>query len=180
MQKQISYIERQNSLFWRIVGALCFTVATGLIVYFLLTMDFSVKKKHFYAHFDLIQLIFISIFIGVYSTYNINCYFDFEKKRFKREFTIGVFRYGRWRALPKINYVSLFAINEGTFQVNIWNDKNKHWDLYEEFNIKDAFVIAFELSELLNVRLLDATVRNNFRWVDKKATTQSGEMKYFD
>lgn len=180
MQQVVTYIERQNSLKWRILAALFYTIALGLIIYFLVTMDFSYKEKHFYAHFDIIKIIFPLIFLAIYFSYNINCFFDFEKKLFKREFTVGIFRYGKWRPMPKFDYISLFAINEGTFQVNLWSNKNKHWDLYEEFNFKDAFLIAFELSELLKIDLLDATVRNNFRWVDKKATIESGEMKYLN
>lgn len=66
------------------------------------------------------------------------------------------------------------------FQINLWNNKNKHWSLYEEFNFKDAFSIAFELSELLNIELLDATVPGNFRWIDKKATKEHGKLKYLN
>ena len=163
MQKAHEYIERQNSLIFRVIAALFFTTAIGLIAYFLFTMDFSLKEKHFYAHFDILSLLFILIFFGIYFSYTINCHFDFDKKRFKREYTIGIFKYGKWRPLPKLDYVSLFALNESIFQVNLWNNKNKHWDLYEEFNFEDAFKIAFELSELLNIDLLDATIPNNFK-----------------
>jgi hypothetical protein len=141
-------------------------------------MDFSWKKKHFYAHFDYFQIIFILTFLAIYFSYTINCHFDFENKRFKREFALGVFKYGKWIPLPKFDYVSLFAINESKFHINLWNSKNKHWDLYEKFNYKDAFRIAFELSELLNIKLLDATIANDFKWIDKKATTKNGKIVY--
>ena len=57
---------------------------------------------------------------------------------------------------------------------------NKHWDLYEEFNYPDAFKIAFELSELLNIDLLDATMPNNFRMIDKNASKEAGKVVYID
>ena len=180
MAKPLVYIERQNSLFFRITAAVFYTAAVGLIIHFVLTMDFSWKEKHFYGHFDYMQLVFILIFIAIYFSYTIKCYFDFEKKLFKREFTIGIFKYGKWESMPKFNYVSLFAINESTFQINLWNNKNKHWDLYEEFNYNDAFKIAFELSELLNIDLLDATIPNNFRWIDKKASKETSKVVYVD
>ncbi len=180
MQKTLIYIERQNSLFFRITAALFFTIAIGLIIYFIFTMDFSWKKKHFYAHFDYLQIIFVLTFLATYFSYTINCHFDFENKRFKKEFALGVLKYGRWKPMPKFNYVSLFSISEGTFQVNLWNKKNRHWELYEEFNFKDAFRNAFELSELLNIDLLDATVRNDFKWIDKKASKETGKIVYSD
>ena len=180
MQKKIVYIERQNSLFFRITAALFYTTIIGLIIHFILTMDFSWEEKHFYAHFDYLQIIFILLFLAIYFSYTINCHFDFEKKLFKREYTIGIFKYGKWKSLPKLDYISLFAINQSTFQINLWNNENKHWDLYEEFNFEDAFKIAFELSELLNIDLLDATVRNDFKWIDKKASKDTGKIVYSD
>lgn len=180
MKKNIEYIERKNSLFFRVVAALCFTATIGLIVYFFSTMKFSWEKKYLYAHFDLLQVVFVLVFFGIYCSYTINCHFDFEEKRFKREFALGVLKFGKWKPLPKIDYISLYATGQNVFQVNLWNYKNKHWDLYEEFNYKDAFRIAFELSELLNIDLLDATERHNFRWIDKNATKEKGEVVYLD
>lgn len=178
MDKKITYIERRNPLWHRVIAAIFFTVAIGLIIHFILTMDFSLEEKHFYAHFDYLQIIFLLLFFAIYFSYTINCYFDFEKKLFKREFSIGIFNYGRWRDLPQIDYISLFAVNQNTFQINLWNNKNKHWDLYEEFNYNDAFKIAFELSELLNIDLLDATIPGDFKWVNKVASKKEGKMIY--
>lgn len=178
MQKKLVYTERRNSLFFRISAALLYTSAIGLVIHFIITMDFSWTKKHFYAHFDYIQFIFIFLFLAIYFSYTINCHFDFEKKLFKKEYAIGIFKYGKWKPLPQLDYVSLFAINQGTFQVNLWNNKNKHWELYEEYDYKDAFKIAFELSELLNINLLDATVPNDYKWIDKKASKETGKIVY--
>lgn len=178
MEGQVKYIERQNSLFFRVIAALFYTTSIGLIIYFFSSMKFSAEEKYLYAHFDLLKIIFPLLFFAVYCSYTINCYFDFEKKLFKREFSIGIFNYGKWKALPQIDYISLFAVNQNTFQVNLWNNKNKHWDLYEEFNYEDAFKIAFELSELLNIDLLDATIPGNFKWVNKTASKKEGKMIY--
>lgn len=178
VQKQITYIERRNSLFWRVIASLLFTCVVGLLIFFFWTMDFSLEKRHFYAHFDILSAIFVLTFVAIYASYTINCYFDFENKRFKREFTIGAFKYGKWIDLPEISYISLFL--KGGFQVNLCATNNKHWDLYEEFNFKDAFTIAFELSELLNVDLLDATDPYNSRWIDKEATKTAKEIIYED
>lgn len=178
MDKQITYIERQKPFWVRITAAILFTIAIGLIIHFILTMDFSLEERHLYGHLDYFQIIFFLLFFAIYFSYTINCYFDFDKKQFKREKTIGVFKYGRWKPLPALEYVSLFAVNESTFEINLWYKKNKHWDLYEKYNIKDAFTIAFELSEALNIDLLDATIPGDFKWIDKKATKKEGKMIY--
>ncbi|KAA5827277.1 hypothetical protein FPF71_00075 [Algibacter amylolyticus] len=178
MDKTLTYIERQKPLWLRISAAILFTIVAGLIFHFVITMDFSLEERHFYGHFDYFQTIFILLFLAIYFSYTVNCYFDFGTKLFKREKTIGIFRYGRWKPLPDLDYVSLFAVNANTFEINLWHSKNKHWDLYEKYDFKDAFTIAYELSELLDISLLDATIPGDFKWVDKKATMESGNMVY--
>lgn len=163
----------------RIIAAILFTTALAFLAFFLYLIDFSLTERRLRAHIDLIQIIALLIFFAIYFSYTINCYFDFEKGIFKREKTIGVFKYGNWKPLPELEYVSLFAVNHMTFEINLWYKKNKHWELYEKYEIKEAFTIAFELSELLNIDLLDATIPNNFRWIDKKASKEKGEMVYF-
>jgi len=64
------------------------------------------------------------------------------------------------------------------FEVNLWYDKNKHWELYEKHDFAEAFAIGFEISELLNIDLLDATKPNNYKWVDKESLKKTGEIKY--
>lgn len=56
--------------------------------------------------------------------------FDFENKRYKKQFSVGPLRYGKWRKLQHIEYVSIFKqpINNGAayiFDINIWL-KNKN------------------------------------------------------
>ena len=179
MDTKITYIERQKPLAMRVIAAILITAAFALLAFFVYHIEFSLKERRLRVHTDLIQIIAFLIFFAVYLSYTINCYFDFENRTFKREKTIGFFKYGKWKPLPELEYVSLFAVNHMTFEINLWYKKNKHWDLYEKYEIKEAFTIAFELSELLNIDLLDATIPNNFRWIDKKASKEKGEMVYF-
>ena len=53
------------------------------------------------------------------------------------------------------------------FEVNLWYDRVKRIELYERDNYMDAFRIGFHMSEKLNIDLLDATVPNNNKWIDK-------------
>lgn len=38
--------------------------------------------------------------------------------------------------------------------------------------------MAIELAELLNTKLLDATIPNNYKWIDIKATKEQGAIVY--
>ena len=47
-------------------------------------------------------------------------------------------------------------------------DTNKHWELYTNTDYRDAFLIGFDLSEQLDIDLLDATTPNDYKWIDKE------------
>ena len=66
------------------------------------------------------------------------------------------------------------------FEVNLWYDRNKHWELYEKYTFEDAFAIGYEISEVLNIGLLDATKPNNYRRVDKEALKKTGIITYLN
>ena len=68
---------------------------------------------------------------------------------------------GQWKKIPKPEYVSVFqqASSQGSssFIVNLWYDKNKHWELYTNTDYEEAFLMGFDLSEQLDITLLNAT-----------------------
>ncbi len=75
---------------------------------------FLIKKTFIWTPLDYIQIIFALLFFAIYF------YFNFEKKkRFKREKIIAPFKYGKWKPLPELEYVALFAVNPGTFEINL-------------------------------------------------------------
>lgn len=121
-----------------------------------------------------------SYFFAFYTSYTINCYFNFKEGKFKRQVAIGIFKYGKWKPLPELNYVALFSPDGAVFQINLWYGRNKHWDLYEKYSFDTAFTIAFELSEELNIDLLDSTEPYNFKWVNKEASKAEGKMVYYE
>ena len=122
--------------------------------------------------------------IGVAFSFQKSIYINLKELQFRSTFGIGPIKLGKWKTVPNPQYVSIFKqpLVDGNhiFEVNLWYQKNKHWELYEKHDYVEAYKIGFELSEELNIDLLDSTEANNYRWVNKLATNQSGEMKYFD
>ena len=93
-------------------------------------------------------------------------------KEFKATFEIGPIVLGQWKKIPNPEYVSVFQqlLENGDyiFEVNLWYNTNKHWQLYTNPDYKEAFLIGFDLSEQLDIDLLDATTPNDYKWIDKK------------
>jgi len=96
-------------------------------------------------------------------------FFDLEKQKYKEEYRVGPFGVGKWKALPKIEYVSVFrqlkANGSYTYEVNLWVNGNKSFTIYETGDMATTFAMGESTARSLKVDLLDATVPNDFRWV---------------
>lgn len=76
---------------------------------------------------------------------------DAQNSKFKNTFKIGPLKLGEWKKIPSPEYVSVFQqpLSNGAyiFEVNLWYDTNKHWELYTNTDYKEAFLIGCDLSE---------------------------------
>lgn len=180
MEENIVYVERKRDLWVRIIAAFLYTFATFCLAYAFYFMEFSMEKRYLRFNFDALQIGIYAYFIAFYCSYTVNCYYNFKQKLFKREIAIGIFKYGKWKNLPELDYISVFSTNHNVYHINLWYKKNRHWNLYEKYDYEDAFIIALELSEELNIDLLDATVRNDYKWIDLEASKTQGKIIYLD
>jgi hypothetical protein len=96
-------------------------------------------------------------------------FFDLENQKYKEEYRVGPICLGRWKTLPKIEYVSVFKqLKENksyTYEVNLWVKGNRSFTIYEGLDLGATFAMGETTAKTLNIDLLDATVPNNFKWV---------------
>lgn len=108
---------------------------------------------------------------------------DIEKKAYKiQEGLLGIFKWGTFKPLPKIDYVlvfrSLFAKCEACsldeyennpnayFQVSLVHNKNRKIIVEETKNKEEAFSLATKVASGLKAKLRDsATVRGKSTWL---------------
>ena len=172
MEKRPIIISERKRPFWQlIVAAVCFTVAIALILgtlipFFIDTNIFDNYPKGF----------FIPFYLTMYATYlsaNRCIYIDIEKSKFRKTKEVGPIKIGGWTTIKNYEYVSLFTerLRDGrvSFSVNLWYNNNHHFTLYDEYDFESALEIAYNLSEELNIDLLDATIANDYKWIDKEA-----------
>lgn len=163
-------VSERNKPFWQLpIAALCFTISFALISAFVLQFFMShnyiemLSSKLFYCLY--------SIPIGLGLCTQKRVHIDLKNSRFKPTTEIGNLKFGTWKTIHNYKYVSVFQqpLTNGTttFQVNLWYDHNKHFELYDRNSFKDAFIVGYELSEELNIDLLDATIPREFKWIDK-------------
>jgi hypothetical protein len=182
MNKNIIVSEKQRPLWQRIIASLFFTAAIALLLYTLFKQNWSDENLINIGH-DIKSGIYL-IGFGVAFSFHQSVYIDIENSKFRATFEIGPVKLGQWKTISNYEYVSIFhqPLEDGNkiFEVNLWYDRNKHWELYEKYDYKEAFLIGYEISELLQINILDATVPNNFKWIDKKTSKETGEMVYLD
>lgn len=169
--------------FWQLpVAALFFTLAIALIILQLTDLELTPFgfKKVIYS-FEIIVLL-ISFGVGFSSKKTI--YVDLKSMIFRPTLEIGPLKLGKWIKILHPEYVSVFLTPKAdgftSYEINLWHNRNMHLELFERDNYVDAFRMAFELSQELELPLLDSTIPNNFQWVDKEATKDSGKIIYTD
>lgn len=166
-------VSETNRPYWKLVlAALVFTTVIYLI--------FGDYKNFQLGEAYLIQFVENKLFAiimltaaGVILSTHKKVYIDISQSRFKPTTEIGFLKFGRWQTIRNYDYISVFynrVTRDGEcFIVNLWYDTNQYFELYSRDNFEDAVSVAFDLSEVLNIDLLGATVPDDFKWIDKDA-----------
>lgn len=165
-------VSENNRPFWQMpIASLFFTAAIAVLLWILFHMEWS--NWGLLRNTYLLKITMYLLALGTAFCFQKSVYIDLKNSRFRSTFEIGPLKLGQWKTITNFEYVSVFQqpLKDGStiFEVNLWYDTNKHWELYEKKNPKEAFKIGYEISEILDIRLLDATVPNDFKWIDKKA-----------
>ncbi|WP_179343222.1 hypothetical protein [Winogradskyella ursingii] len=170
MNSEIIVSENDRPIWQMPIAALFFSAATLIILLALYKLEFTEKGLIIFLHRLEPSIALASIGVGFTLTKSIHI--DIKSSKFKPTLAVGPLKFGTWKTIKNYEYVSVFhqPLKDGSyiFEVNLWYDNNKHFNLYEKDNYKDAFLIGYDLSEELNIDLLDATVPNDFKWIDKE------------
>lgn len=156
--------------FWQtIIAASLYTVTLGFLLMFL----YVLYKDHFEGNKINSAVGFFKLaiytFIGALNFSVVKTiYINLDKEKLKTEYSVGMINIRYYSKIPTLEYVSAF-LNPGTlvYEVNLWYKGNKHFNVsaYDEF--QPAFDFGVLFSDKLNIDLLDATEKGNFKWIDK-------------
>ncbi|WP_299128554.1 hypothetical protein [uncultured Winogradskyella sp.] len=108
---------------------------------------------------------------------------DLQKRIYRNFMSLFNHRIGKWKDLSDIEYVSVFSTKEfsldpnlrvdhepgvsetfDVIHVNLFYDTNKKITSFRTQDKKEAFNVAEEIAQLLNVDILDATERES-KWL---------------
>jgi len=130
----------------------------------------SFNSKLFDLTIRVVGYAFVFLILGFGFSSIKNVLFDLKNNKYKDEYAVGPIKFGRWKKLPKIKYVSLFKqpLKDGNyiFEVNLWYKRNKHFNIYKNNYFETALEMAFYIASKLNIKLLDATKANDYKYLD--------------
>ena len=105
---------------------------------------------------------------------------DFEQKMYRNIKSVFGIHVGKWRKLPKFDYVSVFKTIEGkkisvatastvmrdeVYLINLFYEGSSYITFYKSENKDDSFKMAMHFSRILNLRILDSTELQSV-WVE--------------
>ncbi len=132
-------------------------------------------------HGALFNNIFILVIsgIGVFLLLQQGSEIDLTSKKYRKIYSVLGIHFGRWKPLPELEYVSVFKTKENKrvqslgasanmsneiYKLNLFYNRNRKIQAYKTAGLDDAFNVARQISEILNIDILDATERTS-KWL---------------
>lgn len=81
-------------------------------------------------------------------------------------YSVGPFSKKIYTKVPVLDYVAVFKNAKDQFEVNLWYKGNKHYKMYLFETGQPAMIFATQVAKKLKIDLLDATVKNDSKWID--------------
>ena len=153
------------------------------------------------ACFSLYTLIFVNYFgivpiaISLVLLQTEGSEIDLSSKKYRKIYSVLGMDFGKWKNIPDIEYVSVFATQENiavwassasanvkndVYKLNLFYDTNKKIEAFTSYDMKEAFNVGHHLAEALITDLLDATISGDFKLVDKDVYRETGTIKHLD
>ncbi len=104
-----------------------------------------------------------------------NVYIDLENKKIKKEYMLGNLKFGHWKKLPEIEYLSLFkqSIENNTdfvLDLNLWVKNKKHIRLFRVplKHYEEILQTGIETANTLDIPFFNATadISSDWYWMD--------------
>jgi hypothetical protein len=167
MEKESVIISEGERPIWQIViAALFYTLTIFFIFYFFYTLKSSVENGLTKRPAALIELSIYCFFFGFGFSSKNTKFFNLEYKKYKNQHSVGPIKVGKWKALPLLEYVSVFKNGRDIFEINVWYKRNKHFNIYNFHDEDEAIEIGYSIANQLNIKLFDATEKNNYKYLD--------------
>ncbi|MFD0799044.1 hypothetical protein ACFQZJ_16340 [Maribacter chungangensis] len=170
MERKNVIISEGNRPLWQLViAALHYTVIVFLLFFFFVKFEFTTDTKKLRGSLSLLELALFLLPSALAFSVVGSSLFDLNNKQYKVAYGVGPIRWGNWRVLPEIEYVSVFGQPkvDGSiiFETNLWYAGNRHFNIYQNYDKETVMLMGKSVAKLLKVDLWDSTVAHKGHWV---------------
>ncbi|WP_179004175.1 hypothetical protein [Winogradskyella forsetii] len=117
--------------------------------------------------------------LGAYFFHTDGIEINLEQKTYRNTLSLFSLTFGKWKDLPEIEYISVFATTQSTkvraltaetmvkkavIKVNLFYNTNRKIEAFVTEDTQKAFDVAKEIATVLNIDVLDATERES-KWL---------------
>ncbi len=166
MNKKNIIISEGERPFWQLaIAAVFYTCALICLYLFFSRIDLYAPSKQVRGAASLLE-VGIILFIGGMGFSGVkDIHFDFQNRRYKEVYGVGPFKFGKWKRFHALKYVAVFKNTKGEFEVNLWYDRNKHFNISLFPDVSGAITEAKALARQIGLDLYDSTVPNKGKWI---------------
>ena len=167
VQNEILISQGDRPWWQRVIAAIFFTGMFIFLYYFLTSFNIYDSGEKLKSSVTFLQMAIFLFAGGVSFSIFRDYHFNFKEKKYKILICIGPFKIGRWKRFENLEYISVFKNTKGIFEINLWYNRNKHFNLSIHSNADTALFLGKEISKRLEIELLDATNPHHSKWIDK-------------
>lgn len=173
MEEQVTYevsiFEKKRSWYELVLASVFYSVFIYLLFLFIYSAFFVSSAELFIRALSFI--ISIGSFCVVYGlrfSATKNVLIDVDTNLIVSRYVVGPFSCDFKSKVAEFEYVSFFKNKYGSYGTNLWYVKNRHYKMYDFEDKEAAYQFALDISNKLNIDLLDATEKGNFIWIEKE------------
>lgn len=141
---------------WQKIVAAIFYTAVGVCIYIFFTTLIP----------NIIETASVLFVLALRFSLEKDYYFDLNDKRYKIVKRVGPVEIGKWKEFKDLDYVSVFKNGRGILEINLWYNKNRHFNLGQGENLTLALTAGKKIAKKLKIDLLDAASNpRDSKWV---------------
>ncbi|WP_432412004.1 hypothetical protein [Rasiella sp. SM2506] len=160
-----AYFTQGNRPFWHtVIAGACFTLS--FVILYMVFLEIELLNQRLRSIVNSIELLVMLMATGVRFSMVNDYLFDLENNQFRIIHNIGPIKWGKWRQLAQLDYISVYQKIEGQFQINLWYNTNKRINISGSNDFANALAIGEKLAKKLEIDLLDASDPHNSKWVE--------------
>lgn len=116
----------------------------------------------------LMEIAIFPFVAAIFFSVNLKIQINTKLKEIREIYNIGFFKFSGKIEANNLNYISVFyQADIDIYTLMLWYKGNKHQVLCGFKDLDSVMVYGVDISNKLNIDLLDATEKGNFKWVDK-------------